>query len=224
MLTSFASGLTELTVDTIPNSFRQALNKIIWKYKIAIIGNNKSRLPSDLLNTLRIITDEPTLDDALDFDKYSANLANVIRNSTPRFTIGIFGGWGTGKTTLMKMIEASLARKDIPLFNWQRILSFNDDSVKLQNYLISRFPIVKGWMIDNEFVRGENNKSIKVKYSRPFESLSISIDEKNTFASLSINGGFFHNEFVVRKRGEEGFDFDVYERESEILTVWFNAW
>jgi predicted KAP-like P-loop ATPase len=29
-------------------------------------------------------------------------------NSTPRFTIGIFGGWGTGKTTLMEMIQKRL--------------------------------------------------------------------------------------------------------------------
>jgi hypothetical protein len=57
---------------------------------------------------IKIITDEPTLEDALDFDRYSQELADIIMNSTPRFTIGIFGGWGTGKTTLMKMIEKKL--------------------------------------------------------------------------------------------------------------------
>ena len=35
-------------------------------------------------------------------------LADIIRNSTPRFSIGIFGGWGTGKTTLMSMIRNKL--------------------------------------------------------------------------------------------------------------------
>ena len=63
---------------------------------------------SERSGTTKIITDEPTLDDALDFRSYSQQLASIIINSTPRFTIGIFGGWGTGKTTLMKMIQKSL--------------------------------------------------------------------------------------------------------------------
>jgi predicted KAP-like P-loop ATPase len=45
------------------------------------------------------------LDDALDFRNYGARIADIITNSTPRFTIGIFGGWGTGKTSLMLMIK-----------------------------------------------------------------------------------------------------------------------
>lgn len=59
-------------------------------------------------SVLKIITDEPATEDVLDFSRYSEQLANIIMNSTARFTIGIFGGWGTGKTTLMKMIEKRL--------------------------------------------------------------------------------------------------------------------
>src|SRR5215208_2904171 len=60
-------------------------------------------------STIKIITDEPSLeDDALGFDGYTQKLSDIIINSTPRFAIGIFGGWGTGKTTLMKMIEKRL--------------------------------------------------------------------------------------------------------------------
>jgi KAP family P-loop domain len=63
-------------------------------------------------NTIKIITDEPTLDDVLDFKKYSQKLADIIINSTPRFSVGIFGGWGTGKTSLMLMIENLLRDND----------------------------------------------------------------------------------------------------------------
>ena len=56
----------------------------------------------------KIITDEPTEDDALDFNNYSQNLADIIANSTPRFAIGVFGGWGTGKTSLMQMTKKIL--------------------------------------------------------------------------------------------------------------------
>jgi hypothetical protein len=66
-------------------------------------------------NLLKILTDLPAEEDALDFQHYSANLANVIRGTTiPQFAIGIFGEWGIGKTTLMRMIEGKLKENDIP--------------------------------------------------------------------------------------------------------------
>ncbi len=97
--------------------------------------NNKDLSATQSKNTIKIITDEPTLEDALNFERYSSKLAEIIRNSTPRFTIGIFGGWGTRKTSLMKMIEANLHRKGASIFNWERILLFKDDSTNLKNYL-----------------------------------------------------------------------------------------
>jgi hypothetical protein len=59
-------------------------------------------------NVLKIIVDEPAEEDALDFQHYSKNLANIIRGTTPQFAVGIFGKWGTGKTTLMRMIEQEI--------------------------------------------------------------------------------------------------------------------
>ncbi|HXT84439.1 MAG TPA: P-loop NTPase fold protein [Verrucomicrobiae bacterium] len=67
---------------------------------------------------IKIITDEPTLEDALDFANYSQSLADIIINSTPRFSIGIFGAWGTGKTSLMKMVKDKLVNKDDVLTVW----------------------------------------------------------------------------------------------------------
>jgi predicted KAP-like P-loop ATPase len=59
-----------------------------------------------------------TVEDALDFHSYSQKLADIIINSNPRFTIGIFGGWGTGKTTLMMMIEKELRNNNEILLVW----------------------------------------------------------------------------------------------------------
>jgi predicted KAP-like P-loop ATPase len=67
---------------------------------------------------LKIITDEPTLEDALDFKNYSRSLAGIITNSTPRFSIGIFGGWGTGKTSLMSMTRQILDDNDKIVTVW----------------------------------------------------------------------------------------------------------
>lgn len=47
------------------------------------------------------------------FEDYSKGLSQLILNSDARFSIGIFGGWGTGKTTLMNCIESKLESDDI---------------------------------------------------------------------------------------------------------------
>ena len=57
---------------------------------------------------LQILVDEPETELDDEFLKISQNISEVITNSTPRFTIGITGKWGTGKTTMMKAIQKSL--------------------------------------------------------------------------------------------------------------------
>ncbi len=48
-------------------------------------------------------------DDGLGFDTYSRILASAATNTRGPFTIGVFGEWGTGKTSLMRLIERRLA-------------------------------------------------------------------------------------------------------------------
>ena len=57
-----------------------------------------------------VLPDIPTVEDKLNFGPYARTLLDIILNpdtETP-LTIGIFGSWGSGKTSLMKMIEAGL--------------------------------------------------------------------------------------------------------------------
>ena len=42
------------------------------------------------------------------FISLGQTISKIIKDSTPHFTIGIYGEWGTGKTTLMKAIEKNL--------------------------------------------------------------------------------------------------------------------
>jgi hypothetical protein len=56
----------------------------------------------------RMLLDTPARDPSLDFGSTATALAQVVELSEPRFAIGIFGGWGSGKTTLMDAIEARL--------------------------------------------------------------------------------------------------------------------
>lgn len=57
----------------------------------------------------RILLDTPAKQPELGFPAIAAALATIIRTSEPRFAIGIFGSWGSGKTTLMNAIADELA-------------------------------------------------------------------------------------------------------------------
>jgi hypothetical protein len=59
--------------------------------------------------SFRILLDVPARNPALGFPNSAAALAKIVTESEPRFAIGIFGGWGSGKTTLMRAIEARVS-------------------------------------------------------------------------------------------------------------------
>ena len=68
-----------------------------------------------LRNQLTILSDSPRIEpDLLDFKRYVEPLVEIITGSnteTP-FTIGIFGSWGTGKTTLMQIVEGQVQQNN----------------------------------------------------------------------------------------------------------------
>lgn len=55
-----------------------------------------------------LFTDNPADEPTADFDTYAKTISNFVRYSDPHFTVGIYGDWGTGKTTLMKKIRQQL--------------------------------------------------------------------------------------------------------------------
>lgn len=59
----------------------------------------------------RVLLDDPTDRPRLGFDVYADAFAQIIEHSKPRFAVGIFGDWGSGKTTLMRAIEQRLEPK-----------------------------------------------------------------------------------------------------------------
>ena len=59
---------------------------------------------------LSILSDQPADHDQLNFDPYAKTLADIIADpgtDTP-LTIGVFGTWGRGKTSLMRMVQRRL--------------------------------------------------------------------------------------------------------------------
>src|SRR5688572_23890860 len=56
----------------------------------------------------QILLDAPAQSPALGYPEIASALGEIVMESAPRFAIGIFGGWGAGKTTLMQAVEAKL--------------------------------------------------------------------------------------------------------------------
>jgi hypothetical protein len=60
----------------------------------------------------KLLLDTPTGNPALGYPRIATAFAEVITQSKANFAIGIFGGWGSGKTTLMATIKAALPKND----------------------------------------------------------------------------------------------------------------
>ena len=59
---------------------------------------------------LPILSDQPADEDQLGFAPYAKTLADILAdpNTDTPLTIGVFGGWGQGKTSLMRMVQRRL--------------------------------------------------------------------------------------------------------------------
>lgn len=61
-----------------------------------------------------ILIDDVEPNPTSNFFSLGKTIAKIIKDSIPHFTIGIYGEWGTGKTTLMKAIEKNLDDPQMP--------------------------------------------------------------------------------------------------------------
>lgn len=59
-----------------------------------------------------ILSDVPAEHPTLTFGSIAEALAVIVCTSEPRFAVGIFGGWGSGKSTLMEEIERRVAKHE----------------------------------------------------------------------------------------------------------------
>lgn len=80
------------------------------------------------MQTYNLWNDQPVLDatyDRLNFSHYADVLSEVVRTADTPITIGIFGPWGSGKTSLMRLIAGQLLERRRPDHRWARVVWFN---------------------------------------------------------------------------------------------------
>jgi len=65
----------------------------------------------------KYINDEPSSLDSLNRDDFASALARTAENCQTPFVIGLYGSWGIGKTSLMKLVEKKLdIDRSIPIW------------------------------------------------------------------------------------------------------------
>ena len=161
------------------------------------------------------------------FVEYSNAIISIINGSYQKCSIGIYGKWGTGKTTLMKLIERRLRPT---IFNWKNVPG--QDNNKLKEYLIKNFDGTE-WLNDNNIKFDKEGKTLTI--SKPPHYISIVLDIENGKALLEIDHTklyeFAAEEEVIKEKerikrfDRKKIDYMPAEiKENNVLTVWFNAW
>lgn len=139
---------------------------------------------------MRLLSDNPSTFDMLGFKGMVDILFTVIREMPePPFTIGIFGEWGCGKTTLMKMLQERLKNNQVKTV-WFNAWKYDGKEV-IWNALIQQiFYTIKE---DPELEKTDKGKELKKRVGKVASELA----QYAAKAAIEfIPGGFVKPEVV----------------------------
>jgi formylglycine-generating enzyme required for sulfatase activity len=75
------------------------------------LGDDKM---DEITSNVTYITDYPTIYDALRFADFRPALLHILTQSETPLTVGVFGTWGSGKTSLLHMLKAAVDNENLP--------------------------------------------------------------------------------------------------------------
>jgi formylglycine-generating enzyme required for sulfatase activity len=109
-----------------------------------------------------ILSDLPTEKDGFDFAPYVNTLVEVITspNTSTPLTLGIFGTWGSGKTSLMRMIEKGLPKSFRT--TWFNAWMYNKEDTLWRVLLLHVLTALKEYYM-NEFLKADARMALAGK-------------------------------------------------------------
>jgi hypothetical protein len=153
-------------------------------------------------------------DNKFHFSNYSSAISDTIRASSQKFTVGIFSEWGTGKTTLMRLIVKDLMRKvcdtdslELTDEDYKKIIAnFYSpvNAIQMNDLAVQRrFRVVE--LIDNT-----SSERFLIRKKDQY----VTVEKRLGNKTLGLN------ELFISKVDDH--HYEVYE--NDILPIWFNAW
>jgi formylglycine-generating enzyme required for sulfatase activity len=96
---------------------------------------------ADELKT-QIANDSATDVDALDFAPYADTLAEIAQTASTPITVGVFGSWGSGKTSLMMMVKKTLGTQPM-ICSWFDAWKYDKEETLWRAFLLSVLEDIK---------------------------------------------------------------------------------
>lgn len=131
-------------------------------------------VPDALGTSRKVFLDSPTTTPALGFDRIGHAFAAIIRDSQPQFAVGIFGGWGSGKTTLMKAIKSALPSDTVVCVDFNAWRFEREPQLLVPLLDIIRAALIR-WAEPKPLRRRERVRSIATRVGRVVRALATGL-------------------------------------------------
>jgi predicted KAP-like P-loop ATPase len=175
--------------------------------------------PTTILNDKAV---ETLKEDALDFTPYVQALADIVMTGSTPLTIGVFGTWGSGKTSLMRMVKEQVEAQGA-VAGWFDAWKYDKEETLWRAFLLSVL-FTLGKAVENNKQSTEEIENLKTLLYQPIDiekiggvtidlpKLSGKVAQGAVQIGLSfIPGGTVLSEFVkkVQELGAESLTKDV---------------
>ena len=131
-----------------------------------------------------LFIDQPQIGEMiLDYPNYVKSISNFILNSHPQFTIGIFGDWGTGKTTILLNIQNELEKQGC------NCVSFNPWRYENETAQIT-IPLILSIVVKMYELMEKNSKNLLREQPENNKDKTLKEKIQRIFSGLSLNTSF----------------------------------
>jgi predicted KAP-like P-loop ATPase len=189
---------------------------------MADAGKSHSSNNTDSQGIIKLLKDEPNENgNQFGFGTYSKVLSEIVENSPSPFAIGIFGGWGTGKTTLMRLMKETLKNNRKVLTVWFDPWRYENEEYLAVIPLLRTIRLSLQQFTDENQIDVEKSRWKKLKESLEFSmeaflnSMTLKVGIQNV-ASVDIRGKEIVDSFKVKNLQHSEFM-------SEANTVFYHA-
>jgi len=152
------------------------------------------------------LSDHWTTDDALNFGIFQPALMDILKHADTPLTVGVFGTWGSGKTSLLHMLESQIKNKGLAGFRsvWFTAWKYDKQDALWRAFILrvidALYPREKGERIPKEKLQDKDQIAAVEHLDRLAESLYQ----------------------TVSWRGEESWSLDIAKTGKEMvkLPIW----